>query len=735
MAEQQQTKRMSLIQLTFIVAVNMMGSGIIMLPTNMAQVGAISLTSWIVTAVGSMAIAYGFAQAGIFNQRPGGMSAYAEDGYGKDGFFIVFFLYFLSLAIGNVAIAISALGYLSSFFPWLSSTPISTCIGVIALLWLTTVANFGGPSVTGKIGSITVWGVIIPVGFLSFAGWLWFSSDTFDAAWNPHGLSLGEGMGSSIALTLWAFLGMESAAQNSNAVENPKRNVPLACLFGTLGAAVIYVLSTAVIQGIVPNAELANSTGPFALAYTHMFNPVIGNIIMALAVMACLGSLLGWQFTIAQTGKSAAEDRMFPKFFTKVNSMGAPITGMIVLGVVQSLLALSTISPTLSEQFSALVNLAVVTNVIPYVISLSALFVMMKAAGVPEGKYRLNTVIVLIAMLYSTYAIWASGKDAVMGGTLVMAIGFIIWGFISPRFSKQAAGVAAAAIMALLLLTPATPASAATLDQVRSTGKLLLGYRADARPFSFDEGGKAAGYSVELCQKIADDVKTELGLSTLTVEWVPVTLEERFGALESGKVDILCGADTATLERRKQISFSIPVAPSGIGALLRYDASAALKEVLSGVPPSGPVWRGSPARILNQKTFAVVAGTTGEKWLAGRIAAFQIDAKVAPVESYEAGIQQVLDSKADVFFGDRPILWEAAASGPGAEELAVVNRLFTHESLALGVRRGDDDFRLAVDRSLSHLFRSDAFGELYTKWFGAADEDALAFFQASALPD
>jgi putrescine:ornithine antiporter len=136
---------MNLAQLTFIVAVNMMGSGIIMLPTNMAQVGAISLLSWVVTAIGSMAIAYGFAQAGLFNQRDGGMSAYAEDAYGKSGYFLVFYLYFLSLAIGNVAIASSAVGYLATFVPWLSSTPIATCIGVIGLLWLTTVANFGGP--------------------------------------------------------------------------------------------------------------------------------------------------------------------------------------------------------------------------------------------------------------------------------------------------------------------------------------------------------------------------------------------------------------------------------------------------------------------------------------------------------------------------------------------------------------------------------------------------------------
>ena len=436
MQGQPEIKRMNLAQLTFIVAVNMMGSGIIMLPTNMAQVGAISLLSWIVTALGSMAIAYGFAQAGLFNQRPGGMSAYAEDAYGKSGYFLVFFLYFLSLAIGNVAIGISAVGYLASFIPWLSSAPIATCIGVIALLWLTTVANFGGPSVTGRIGAVTVWGVIIPVGMLSLIGWFWFKPEIFSAAWNPKGLSVLEGMGSSISLTLWAFLGMESAAQNSAAVENPKRDVPLACMFGTLGAAVIYILSTTVIQGIVPNPELAKSTGPFGTAYAHMFSPAVGSIIMGLAVVACLGSLLGWQFTIATTGKAAADERMFPSFFSKVNRMGAPVTGMMVLGIVQSLLALSTMSPSLSQQFSALVNLAVVTNVVPYVVALSALMMMMQKADVTPFQYRRNVAVALVAMLYSVYAIYASGKDAVLGGMLVTALSFVIWGFIAPRFTS-----------------------------------------------------------------------------------------------------------------------------------------------------------------------------------------------------------------------------------------------------------------------------------------------------------
>ena len=189
--QEPQQKKMSLVQLTFIVAVNMMGSGIIMLPTNMAQVGAISLLSWIVTALGSMAIAYGFAQAGLFNQRPGGMSAYAEDAYGKSGYFLVFFLYFLSLAIAQRGDR-DLRGRLSaSFLPWLSSTPDRH----LHRRDRAAVADHGGElrrsrAITGRIGSVTVWGVIIPVGLISIIGWFWFKPRTFAAAWNPKGMSL-----------------------------------------------------------------------------------------------------------------------------------------------------------------------------------------------------------------------------------------------------------------------------------------------------------------------------------------------------------------------------------------------------------------------------------------------------------------------------------------------------------------------------------------------------------------
>jgi putrescine:ornithine antiporter len=325
MPEPQSIKRMSLVQLTFMVAVNMMGSGIIMLPTNMAKVGAISLLSWIVTALGSMAIAYGFAQAGLFNQRPGGMSAYAEDAYGKPGYFLVFFLYFLSLAIGNVAIAISAVGYLASLLPG-CRRPVATCIGVIALLWLTTVANFGGPGITGRIGAVTVWGVIIPVAGLSLIGWFWFKPEVCGGM-EPKGMSLLEGMRFEHRVDPVGFLDGVGGAEFCCG-ENQKRDVPLACMFGTLGAGVVCVLSTTVIQGIVPNQEC----GAIDRAVRRCLRPHVqpgGRLDHHGARGARLpGSLLGWQFTIATTGKAPPTSGCSPPC-SRVNSLGAPIVGMV----------------------------------------------------------------------------------------------------------------------------------------------------------------------------------------------------------------------------------------------------------------------------------------------------------------------------------------------------------------------------------------------------------------------
>ncbi|MEB3778357.1 amino acid permease, partial [Vibrio sp. R-1] len=202
-----ESKKMGVVGLTVLVAVNMMGSGIIMLPASLAQTGAISMLSWLVTAVGAMCIAYTFAKCGAFCKRDGGMSAYSEEAHGKSSFFIASYTYYVCLVISCVAIAVSAAGYMAPFFPWIKATPINTFITVVAILIVTMVANFKGPKITGQISGFTVWGIILPVAGLSIIGWFWFDPKIFAEAWNPHNMGTGSAISSGIALTLWAFLG------------------------------------------------------------------------------------------------------------------------------------------------------------------------------------------------------------------------------------------------------------------------------------------------------------------------------------------------------------------------------------------------------------------------------------------------------------------------------------------------------------------------------------------------
>ena len=351
------SNKIGVVQLTILTMVNMMGSGIIMLPTKLAEIGTISIVSWLVTAVGSTALAYAFAQCGMFSRKSGGMGGYAEYSFGKAGNFMANYTYGVSLVIANTAIAISAVGYGSEFLG-ATLSPLSIALWTIFTLWLATILNFGGARITGNISSFTIWGVIIPVVGISIIGWKWFDGSMYVNSWNPHNVPTFEAIGVSISMTLWAFLGLESACANADAVENPEKNVPIAVLGGTLGAAVIYIVSTNVIAGIVPNLELANSTAPFGLAFAHMFNDTIGKVIMGLMVMSCFGSLLGWQFTIAQVFKSSAEEGYFPAFFKKVTSKDAPIVGMVTITALQTLLSLMTISPSLNKQFNVLVDLS-----------------------------------------------------------------------------------------------------------------------------------------------------------------------------------------------------------------------------------------------------------------------------------------------------------------------------------------------------------------------------------------
>ena len=286
----------------------------------------------------------------------------------------------------------------------------------------------------------------------------------------------------------------------------------------------------------------------------------------------------------------------------------------------------------------------------------------------------------------------------------------------------------ALAIVAGMLATfAAMPATAGTLDRIRDSGRIKLGYLVDQRPFSYrNEAGEAEGYGVDLCRQIAAEVKTRV--PGLAVDWVPVTADRRIGEVELGSIDILCSPMSVTLERRKDVAFSVPVFAAGNRAVMRADSAAVLRDALAETRPLRPVWRGSPAaKVLKGATFGAVTGTTTVDWLEERRSAFQVDAKIVPVADYRTGLQQLRDRKIDVLFGEGSLVM-GAMDDAARKDLVVFDRQFTHEAGAFALSRNDDDFRLLVDAALSKFFESGDFRALYSKSFGEFDDRARAFF-------
>jgi polar amino acid transport system substrate-binding protein len=295
------------------------------------------------------------------------------------------------------------------------------------------------------------------------------------------------------------------------------------------------------------------------------------------------------------------------------------------------------------------------------------------------------------------------------------------------------ASCAIAIVAGLLAAFAAMPATAGTLDRIRESGRLKLGYLVDHQPFSYrNEAGEAEGYGVDLCRQIAAEVKTRV--PGLAVDWVPVTAERRIGEVELGSIDLLCSPMSVTLSRRKDVSFSIPVFASGNRAVMRADSATELREALAETRTLRPVWRGSPAaKVLKGATFGAVTGTTTADWLEERRAAFQVDAKIVQVPDYRSGLQQLRERKIDVLFGEGSTV-QGAMDDAARKELVVFDRQFTHEAGALALSRNDDDFRLLVDAALSKYYESGEFRASYSKWFGELDDRARAFFAVAATP-
>jgi ABC-type amino acid transport substrate-binding protein len=264
-------------------------------------------------------------------------------------------------------------------------------------------------------------------------------------------------------------------------------------------------------------------------------------------------------------------------------------------------------------------------------------------------------------------------------------------------------------------------AAEGTLDKIKRTGTITLGYRESSRPFSFvSEGGQPAGYSVDLCMAVATSVSRQVGLPAFQTKWVKVTVADRIQAVADGTIDLECGSTTASLSRQERVDFSLLTYVDG-GSLLVRDASR-----IEGI--------GS----LDGKRVGVIPGTTTEKSLTQALTKRFVVATIVPVTDHAAGVAALDDNSIDAYASDRSILIGVGRTSKDVEKLSLVEEFFSYEPYGLMLRRGDPAFRLAVNRALANLYRSGDIAPIYEKWFGSfrsASPFIAAIFLINGLPE
>ena len=273
------------------------------------------------------------------------------------------------------------------------------------------------------------------------------------------------------------------------------------------------------------------------------------------------------------------------------------------------------------------------------------------------------------------------------------------------------------AILLWLACAIAVPAAAqsGTLDKIRKTGVITMGYIGNAVPFSFKgEGGQPQGYSVDLCREIASGIRTQLGLSNLETRWVELTIQNRLEAVRDGRVDIECSTTTWTLGRQKEVDFSLVTFVDGGSILTRVDLQAGRLADFGG------------------KKIAVISGTTTEKVLRDSLKARSIKAEVVTVKTRDAGLQLLEQRKVDGFASDRISLIGVVLTTPSKGVYKLLDEDFSVEPYALPLPRGDHDYRLAVNRVLAGLYRTGGIEKIYGQWLGKMGPPSLllsaAFF-------
>jgi basic amino acid/polyamine antiporter, APA family len=443
---QQKAHALGLTSATGLVIGSVVGTGVFTMPAVLAGAGTMSIIVLAVIAGGAMLLAVLFGQ--LTKRVPnsdGGLYAYARHEFGDFAGYLVGWSYWISAWAGNAAIVASWVFYVDALFHLDNPSGLLNWGIALVGLWVPAIVNLVGVQQMAWFQNITVVLKFLPLLFVGVVGWFFVDAAHF-GAFNATGGSLYSGIGIAAGVALFSFIGVEAAAMTAKRVTNPRVNVGRASLIGTAASAVLYVLVTAAVMGLVPHGTLVNTGSPFVDAFQSMFPGTAwaGTFIAAIAVISGIGALNGWTLIVTESSRAIAQDDLFPRPFAWTDRNGTAWFGIVIGTVLPSLLMLwRYMSGSGLTVFTYLVNLTVMTVAIAYFFSALAqlTYLVSRRRRVQGWALARDLVVAGTGVLFSMWVTFASGYQVVYQGLVVILAGMVVYAFLNAR--RQRLGEAA----------------------------------------------------------------------------------------------------------------------------------------------------------------------------------------------------------------------------------------------------------------------------------------------------
>jgi basic amino acid/polyamine antiporter, APA family len=412
---------------TAIVVGNMVGSGFYLSPSAVAPYGLLGILFWIVMGVGAMCLGLTFAR--LANRMPatGGPYAYTRAAYGDFAGFIVAWGYWISIWVSLPLIAAAFTGSLLKLVPALAGNrPVAVAI-TLGAIWFVTLTNLRGVKEAGRFAEITTYAKLVPFGAIAILGLPWVHFRQI-AEFNPSGTSLLEASAALAPLTMFAYLGLESATVPAGDVRDPKRTIPNATVLGIFIAALLYVLGTIVVLGVVPRDQLVTSIAPFSDAARAMWGSWAANVVAVAVIVSSIGALNGWTLLMGQVPMAAARDHLFPEVFGRLSSRDVPAIGIMLSSALATGLVLVQVvgASKWAAVYTMLVSLATMTGVISYVFCALA-DGLIAVGGAARGVLPRIGVVEVVAFLFSMFTLYGCGPTPVLYGLLLLLFGIPVY--------------------------------------------------------------------------------------------------------------------------------------------------------------------------------------------------------------------------------------------------------------------------------------------------------------------